>query len=100
MGLVKNRLAVKTVRDLGPQFIDNDYRMVGQDGAYSIPLKNEILWFFGDTLIGERSPGESLWYVEENSIEPKALVEGWNKIEKIIHNIGIIVLKRICFFLK
>ncbi|MBC8402019.1 MAG: DUF4185 domain-containing protein [Candidatus Marinimicrobia bacterium] len=88
---MKNRLAVKTIRDLGPQFTDNDYRMVGQDGAYSIPLKNETLWFFGDTLIGERAPGDSLWYVKENSIEPQALVEGWNKIDKIIHNTAALV---------
>lgn len=88
---MKNRLVVKTVHDLGPQFTDNDYRMVGQDGAYSIPLKDKTLWFFGDTLIGERAPSESLWYVDENSIEPRALVEGWNKIERIVHNTGALV---------
>jgi hypothetical protein len=36
--------------------------MVGQDGGYSIPFGGETLWFFGDTLIGRRVPGESLWY--------------------------------------
>ena len=68
---MSHKLIVRKVRDLGPQFTDNDYRMVGQDGAYSIPLKNDTLWFFGDTLIGERAPGDSLWYVKENSIEPQ-----------------------------
>lgn len=46
------------MRDLGPQFTDNAHRMVGQDGAYSIPLGDgTALWYFGDTLIGERPPG-------------------------------------------
>ncbi|MEM8556334.1 MAG: DUF4185 domain-containing protein [Bacteroidota bacterium] len=57
-------LRVAAVRDLGPQFTDNPYRMVGQDGAYSIPLggagpqeADRVFWYFGDTLIGERPPG-------------------------------------------
>ena len=57
-------LRVAAVRDLGPQFTDNPYRMTGQDGAYSIPLggagpqeAERVFWYFGDTLIGERPPG-------------------------------------------
>jgi hypothetical protein len=51
-------LRVAAARDLGPQFTDNPHRMVGQDGAYSIPLgDSRVLWYFGDTLIGERPPG-------------------------------------------
>jgi len=88
---MSHKLEVRKVRDLGPQFTKNNYRMVGQDGAYSIRLDNETLWFFGDTLIGERAPSESLWYVEDNSIEPKAFIDGWNKIDKIVHNTGAIV---------
>lgn len=51
-------LRVASARDLGPQFVDNPHRMTGQDGAYSIPLKDgRVFWYFGDTLIGERPPG-------------------------------------------
>ena len=51
-------LRVAAAHDLGPQFTVNPHRVVGQDGAYSIPLGDErVLWFFGDTLIGERPPG-------------------------------------------
>ncbi len=86
------KIIVSKVRDLGPQFVDNNYRMVGQDGAYSISLKDgSALWFFGDTLIGARAPSESLWFMDEQSIKPEALTEGWNKIEKIVHNTGAIV---------
>jgi hypothetical protein len=51
-------LRVASARDLGPQFTDNPHRVVGQDGAYTIPLPDgTVLWYFGDTLIGERPPG-------------------------------------------
>ena len=53
------QLKVKAVRDLGPQFVNNPHEMIGQDGAYSIPLKEGALWFFGDTLIGRRLPGKN-----------------------------------------
>src|SRR4051812_15441009 len=60
-------LRVAAARDLGPMFVDNPHCMVGQDGAFSIPLKpGQALWFFGDTLIGKRFPGESLWYRDGN----------------------------------
>ncbi len=57
-------LRVAAARDLGPQLTDNPHRMVGQDGAYSVPLGDpgpgqapRVFWYFGDTLIGERPPG-------------------------------------------
>ncbi|NOZ62842.1 MAG: DUF4185 domain-containing protein [Calditrichaeota bacterium] len=47
------KLKVKNSRDLGILFAENDLKMIGQDGAYSIPIKpNESLWLFGDTFIG------------------------------------------------
>lgn len=37
--------------------------MVGLDGAFSIPLEDgTVLWFFGDTVVGKRTPGDSLWF--------------------------------------
>lgn len=85
------KLEVKKVRDLGPQFTDNVHRMVGQDGAYSIPLSKKTLWFFGDTLIGERPTEGSLWYVGEESIKPGELAEGWDRIDEIISNTGLLL---------
>ena len=73
------KVKVKKVRDLGPQFVNNPHRMVGQDGAFSIPLnEKETLWFFGDTLIGERTPGESLWYPGGKPVGPKDM-SGYRK---------------------
>ena len=92
---MSKKIKVRKVRDLGPQFVDNTYRMVGQDGAYSIPLGDTTLWFFGDTLIGNRTPSKSLWYIDEESIKFQALTEGWNLIEKIVHNTGALVKNKI-----
>jgi len=48
-----NQLSVKSARDLGPLFYPNSVKMLGQDAAYSIPIRqNETLWVFGDTIIG------------------------------------------------
>ncbi len=47
------KLQVKEACDLGHLFTKNDVRMIGQDGAYSIPINaEESLWFFGDTFVG------------------------------------------------
>jgi len=83
-------LKVISVRDLGPQFVDNKDEMVGQDGAYSIPLNGDTLWFFGDTLIGERIPGESVWYPGGQPVGPDDM-SGKNKIKRMINNTGAIV---------
>ena len=32
-------LRVESARDLGPMFRNNPHRMIGQDGAFSIPLE-------------------------------------------------------------
>ena len=85
------KVKVKKVRDLGLQFLDNPHRMVGQDGAFSISLnKKETLWFFGDTLIGERTPGESLWYPGGKPVGPKDM-SGTGKIKKMLNNTGLIL---------
>ncbi|MFH1851766.1 MAG: DUF4185 domain-containing protein [Candidatus Neomarinimicrobiota bacterium] len=91
---MKQPFTVGEIRDLGPQFTVNPDRMVGQDGAYSIRLRDRTLWFFGDTLVGERSTGTSLWYMDGKSIRPQALTEGWNKIDSIVHNTGALVEDR------
>ncbi|MDD5766213.1 MAG: DUF4185 domain-containing protein [Candidatus Marinimicrobia bacterium] len=77
--------------DLGPQFVDNPHRMVGQDGAFSIPLGNrKSLWFFGDTLIGSRVPGSSLWYISGIAVGAEDM-SGKGTIDKMLNNTGLIL---------
>jgi hypothetical protein len=83
-------IKVKSVRDLGIQFTDNPHKMIGQDGAFSIPINGETLWFFGDTLIGERVPGESLWYPGGEPVGTKDM-SGKGSIEKMINNTGLLL---------
>lgn len=87
---MKRGLQVKSARDLGPQFTDNPHRMVGQDGAYSIPLGEDVLWFFGDTLIGKRVPGESLWYPGGKPVGPEDMT-GRGSIERMLNNCGLLL---------
>jgi hypothetical protein len=88
---MKRDLEVVGARDLGPLFTDNAHRMVGQDGGYSIPLReDEALWFFGDTLIGKRTPGESLWFPGGERIGPEDM-SGKHGIEKMLTNTGLIL---------
>lgn len=86
-------LHVRAARDLGPQFVRNPHRMVGQDGAYSIPLGDgEALWFFGDTLVGER-PEESLWFVFGEPVGGQDLA-GKGPFEDLITNTGLVLRER------
>jgi hypothetical protein len=82
--------SVASVRDLGPQFTDNPHRMIGQDGAYSIPLEKGALWFFGDTLVGKRNPGESLWYPGGVATGHRDMT-GHGPVEKMINNTGLLL---------
>jgi len=84
-----NKLKIKSVTDLGPQLKDNEHNMIGQDGAFSISLGKETLWFFGDTLIGERTPGESLWYPGGKPVGPKDM-SGMGRIKQMINNTGLV----------
>lgn len=85
------KIKVVAIRDLGPQFVKNSHKMVGQDGAFSIPLKNnKTLWFFGDTLIGQRKPEESLWYVDGIAVGAKDM-SGKGTIDKMLNNTGLIL---------
>lgn len=81
--------SIQSVRDLGVQFKDNPHRMVGQDGAFTIPLRNGLLWFFGDTLIGRRRDDESLWYPDGTAVGPRDM-SGKAGIEKMLNNTGLI----------
>lgn len=84
-------LKVAKARDMGQLFVENPHRMVGQDGAYSIPLGDgTALWFFGDTLIGARVPGESLWYPGGQQLGPGDM-SGHGLIEKLHNNTGLIM---------
>jgi len=83
------QIKVLSARDLGAQFKDNPNKMVGQDGAYSIPLKDKCLFFFGDTLIGKRTEEESLWYPGGVPLGP-ADMTGIGGLEKMITNTGLL----------
>ncbi|MCH7724228.1 MAG: DUF4185 domain-containing protein [Bacteroidetes bacterium] len=83
-------IIVRDVRDLGIRFQNNPNRVVGMDGAYSIQIGNKILWFFGDTLIGERTEGESLWYPGGEKIGHQNMA-GTGKIEEMLTNTALLV---------
>ena len=83
-------IKVKNTLDLGVLFANNDYDVAGMDGGYSIPLNNNTLWFFGDTLIGERTKGESLWYPGGQRIGPGNMA-GTGKIRKMLTNSALLV---------
>jgi hypothetical protein len=83
------KLVVKKAKDLGAQFVQNPNKMVGQDGAYSIPLNDKCLFFFGDTLIGKRTEGESLWYPGGVPLGPVDM-GGIGGLEKMITNTGLL----------
>jgi hypothetical protein len=84
------QIHIRNIRDLGPQFVENDCDMVGQDGAFSIPLNGKTLWYFGDTLIGRRVPGESLWYPGGNPVGPYDM-SSKGGIRRMINNCGLIL---------
>ena len=81
---------VKNARDIGPQFVENDHQMIGQDGAYSIPLNGNALWFFGDTLIGTRLTDQSLWFINGRPVGGLDM-SGKGSIIKMITNTGLIL---------
>jgi hypothetical protein len=85
------RIEIQSTRDLGPQFAQNPHRMIGQDGAFSIPLPSgETLCFFGDTLIGKRIPGHSLW-VRDGKFVGHADMTGRGPIEHMYNNTGLLL---------
>ncbi len=82
---------VEHARDMGPQFTRNPHRMVGQDGAYSIPFgTDKTLWFFGDTLIGNRPGGESLWFPGGKPLPPTDMA-GHSGIDRLLTNTGLLL---------
>ena len=82
-------MKIKKARDLGPQLQDNAHSMIGQDGAYSIKLTDGTLFYFGDTLLGKRTEGESLWYPGGKPVGPKDM-SGMAGIKKMLNNTGLI----------
>jgi len=84
------KIIVRDVQDLGRQFTNNPYSVAGMDGAYSIPIGNKTLWFFGDTLVGERTAGESLWYPGGKRIGPENMA-GTGKIKEMLTNTALLV---------
>jgi hypothetical protein len=87
---MSSTLRVVAARDLGPQFTYNPHRMIGQDGAYSIPLDDGAFWYFGDTLVGRRTPGESLWFPGGVQLGPGDM-SGKHGIDRMITNTGLIL---------
>jgi len=77
------------LQDLGPLFKLNDARIAGFDGAYSIPLSDGcLLWYFGDTIIGQRQEGRSLWYPDGVRIGNRKMA-GIGHITGMLTNSGI-----------
>ncbi|CAN5449430.1 hypothetical protein BH09PLA1_BH09PLA1_20810 [soil metagenome] len=96
--VTKPALQVASARDLGPQFVENPHRMVGQDGAFSIPLEGndqngEALWFFGDTLVGARPTGHSIWQIDGKVVGPWDM-SGRGTFERMINNTALILPKQ------
>lgn len=87
-------MKVKSVKDFGIQFKANRHKMIGQDGAFTIPLNDKLLWYFGDTLIGKRIADESLWYPGGKPVGPKDM-SGMGGIEKMLNNTGLISVKKV-----
>jgi hypothetical protein len=84
-------IEVESARDLGPQFVQNPHRMIGQDGAFSIPLSDgQTLWFFGDTLIGKRISGHSLW-VRDGKFVGHADMTGHAPIDHMYNNTALLL---------
>jgi len=87
---MKSLIQVQGARDLGAQFTNNPNRMVGQDGAYSIPLDRGSFWFFGDTLVGKRTPNDSLWFPGGVQLGPEDM-SGKHGIERMLTNTALIL---------
>jgi hypothetical protein len=84
---------IKVLRslDLGPQFVNNPHRMVGQDGAFSFPLPDgSSFWYFGDTLIGARPKGCSPWMIDGKMVDHRDMT-GQGPYEQMINNTGLIL---------
>ena len=86
---MKTMKVIKT-KDLGVLFKDNHHKMVGQDGAYSISTNKGLLFYFGDTIIGKRIEGESLWYPGGIPVGHRDM-SGLGGTEKMLNNTGLIV---------
>jgi hypothetical protein len=92
MAAAETLIHVESARDMGVLFAGNPHRMVGQDGAFSIPLSaGRTLWFFGDTLVGRRPPdGQSLWSIDGQPVGPRDMT-GRGTFEHMINNTGLIL---------
>lgn len=88
-------IAVEAALDLGVMFEVNPHRMVGQDGAFSIPLApGRTLWFFGDTLVGRRPPaGQSLWTIDGKPVGAGDMT-GRGTFEQMINNTALVLNHR------
>src|SRR4051794_2122715 len=88
-------LRVESARDVGPLFTDNPHRMIGQDGAFSIPLSpGRTLWFSGATLVARRPPaGQSLWIIDGKPVGT-ADMSGRGTFDAMINNTGLILHHR------
>ncbi len=85
---------IADIKDLGPQFVNNDLEMVGQDGAFSIPLEDgRLMVFFGDTIFGKRRANESLWYPNGKPVGPWDMT-GKAGVRRMINNCGMIIQSR------
>jgi hypothetical protein len=84
-----NNVRIKEVQGEITLFEKNSAKVIGHDGAYSIPLKDgRVFWTFGDTLIGSERKG----YVPEKMLIDSWLAKLWAKEHvSMISNTGLFV---------
>ncbi|MBI2027000.1 MAG: DUF4185 domain-containing protein [Deltaproteobacteria bacterium] len=77
---------VEYVKPLIPQ-VNNDGKVIGQDGAYSIGLNGESLWLFGDTFFGNKNSDNTFSYVGavHNTASISLGTKGLGEIENITY---------------
>lgn len=77
------------VRFIGTLFKRNSARVIGHDGAYSVPLKDgRVFWSFGDTILGPERRG---YNPQKMTIEEWIIKDPWaQKNVSMISNSGLI----------
>ncbi len=86
MDYLENNVKIKSAKYIGELFTNNLSRVIGHDGAYSIPLDDgRSFWTFGDTLIGPNRFG----YDHEKELIDVWLSKEWARENiKMVENTG------------
>lgn len=85
----RNTVSIAKIRFLGSCFKNNSARVLGHDGAYSIPLSNgKVFWSFGDTLLGPERRG---YDPQKIDLDTWVFKDSWAKENvSMISNSGLI----------